>query len=190
MSPANVYRFFPSRRAIEEAVVAKLFERVFMAATHAARSASSSLARLAATLQVIAQLHEERLAKDGKLHDLVAVAARENWPVTLSHIDRIRGIVRSIIAAGQASSELQEGSPMALTCCLLEAMDAYINPSRFNAAALRPTFNEMMSFCSGALRHAPLAHSIGMPPDVRLRTEGQRWAPPARTARPEGRAGG
>jgi hypothetical protein len=40
---------------------------------------------------------------------------------------------------------------MALACCLLDAMDAYLNPSRIKATALRPTFNEMMNFCAGAL---------------------------------------
>ena len=37
MSPANVYRFFASKQAIEEAVVADLFEQVSAAATLAAR---------------------------------------------------------------------------------------------------------------------------------------------------------
>jgi len=44
---------------------------------------------------------------------------------------------------------------MAMTCCLLEAMDGYFNPLRINAAAVRPTFDEMMDFCAGALRHVP-----------------------------------
>ena len=44
---------------------------------------------------------------------------------------------------------------MAMTCCLLEAMDGYLNPSRINAATVRPTFDEMMDFCAGALRHVP-----------------------------------
>jgi hypothetical protein len=43
---------------------------------------------------------------------------------------------------------------MALACCLLDAMDAYLNPSRIKAAAVRPTFNEMMNFCAGALSNA------------------------------------
>jgi hypothetical protein len=33
-------------------------------------------------------------------------------------------------------------------------MDAYLNPSRIKAAAVRPTFNEMMNFCAGALSNA------------------------------------
>jgi AcrR family transcriptional regulator len=137
MSPANVYRFFVSKQAIEEAVVADLFERVFASATLAARG-GSVLERLTAALRTISQLHEQLLENDGKQHELVAAAVRENWAVALSFADRIRGLVRAIIAGGQASGELRPGSPMAMTCCLLEAMDGYLNPSRITAATFGP----------------------------------------------------
>jgi hypothetical protein len=104
---------------------------------------------------LISQLHADRAVNDGRLHELVAEAARENWPIVLSHADRIRGIVRLVIVAGQASAELRPGSPMALTCCLLEAMDTYLSPSRIKAAAVRPTFEKMMSFCAAALKNGP-----------------------------------
>jgi AcrR family transcriptional regulator len=123
MSPANVYRFFPSRQAIEEAVVADLFEPI-------------------------------------------AAAVRENWAVALSYAERIWGLLRGIIAAGQASGELRQGSPMAMTCCLLEAMDGYLNPSRIDAATVRPTFDEMMDFCVGALRHPALDQSVDLVADL------------------------
>jgi len=151
MSPANVYRFFPSRQAIEQAVVADLFEHVAATATLAARGGSAE-ERLKAALRAISQLHEHRLKTDSKQHELVAAAADENWAVALSCADRIRKLVNEIIAAGQASGELRPGSSTAMTSCLLEAMDGYLNPSRINAATIRPTFEEMMDFCAGALR--------------------------------------
>jgi AcrR family transcriptional regulator len=154
MSPANVYRFFPSKQAIEEAVVADLFEQVCAVATCAARG-GSALERLTAALRAISQLHEQRLKSDSKQHELVAAAVGENWAVAVSCADRIREFVRAIIAAGQASGELRPGSSTAMTCCLLEAMDGYLNPSRINAATVRPTFDEMMDFCAGALRQHP-----------------------------------
>ena len=174
MSPANVYRFFASRQALEEAVVTELLEEVSVAAAQAACSGGSALQRLAATLRIISQLHEHRLARDSKLHELMAAAARENWPIALSYADRIRELVRPIIAAGQASGELLAGSPISLTCCLLEAMDAYLSPSRINGAARRPTFNEMMDFCAGALRKPPLRQLVDVPADPRLSAVDQR----------------
>jgi AcrR family transcriptional regulator len=138
MSPANVYRFFASKQAIEEAVVADLFEQVSAAATLAALLSGPALDRLTAALSTISQLHEHRLQNDRKLHELVAAAVSGNWAVALFYADRIRGLVRTIIAGGQASGELRPGSPMAMTCCLLEAMDGYLNPSRIIATTLVP----------------------------------------------------
>jgi hypothetical protein len=72
--------------------------------------------------------------------------------------------VRATIAGGQASGELRPGSPTAMTCCLLEAMDGYLNPSRINAATVRPAFDEMMDFCAGALHHVPWGIRSTWPP--------------------------
>jgi AcrR family transcriptional regulator len=173
MSPANVYRFFPSKQAIEDAVVAGLLEQLSAAATLAARG-GSALDRLTAALRAISQLHEHRLENDSKLHELVAAAVRGNWAVTLSYADRIRGLVRAIIVTGQASGELRPGSPMAMTCCLLEAMDGYLSPSRINAATVRPTFDEMMGFCAGALRHVSWSQPIDLAASLRPKAAAQR----------------
>jgi hypothetical protein len=56
---------------------------------------------------------------------------------------------------------------MAMTCCLLEAMDGYLNPSRINAAAVRPAFDEMMDFCASTLHHVPWVQSIDLAADLR-----------------------
>jgi AcrR family transcriptional regulator len=159
MSPANLYRFYPSRRALEEAVVTELLEEVSAAAASAVRSGRSGLERLNAAFRAISRVHEDRLAKDVRLRELVVAAEQANWPASLSHADRLRGVVQSVIAAGQAGGEFRAGSPMALACCLLDAMDAYLNPSRIKAVALRPAFNEMMSFCAGALNNAASANA-------------------------------
>lgn len=154
MSPANLYRFYPSRQALEEAIVTELLDEVAVAAANAAGSGRSGLERLNMAFRAVSQMHEVRLAHDVRLHELVVAAGEANWPSSLSHADRLRGVVRSIIVAGQASGEFRAGSPMTLACCVLDAMDAYLSPSRVNAVALRPTFNEMMSFCAGALCNA------------------------------------
>jgi AcrR family transcriptional regulator len=161
MSAANVYRFFSSRQALEEAVVAALLDKIFLAAATAAGSDASALERLGATLSTLSQLHEDRLANDAKLHELVAAAVHANYPVILAFVDRVRGVVQSIIVAGQASGEIRPGNPMVLACCLLDAMDAYVGPSPAKSITVRPTFDEMMKFCAGALRNDTPLRSIG-----------------------------
>ncbi|WP_275198960.1 TetR/AcrR family transcriptional regulator [Bradyrhizobium sp. CSA207] len=153
----------------------ELLEQVSMAAASAARSGRSGLERLNAALSAISRLHEDRLANDVRLHELVVAAGQANWLASLSHADRLRGVVRSIIAAGQLSGEFRGGSPMALACCLLDAMDAYLNPSRIKATALRPAFSEMMRFCAKALGNTTFANTappqlINIPADLRYKS--------------------
>ncbi|TFV36674.1 TetR/AcrR family transcriptional regulator [Bradyrhizobium frederickii] len=171
MSSANVYRFFPSKQAIEETVVGEVLEETVSAATEAARTPGPALRRLATILKAIADCNEGRSAKHGRLQDLVALAVRQNWTVVRAYDDRIRGLVRPIIGTGQASGELRGGSPMALTCCLLQAMDVHLNPSWAGAATLRPSFEKMSRFCLDALACSPSLHA-GMPSHVRLEAAG------------------
>ncbi|RXG90413.1 TetR/AcrR family transcriptional regulator [Bradyrhizobium zhanjiangense] len=172
MSAASVYRFFPSRRAIEDAVVQEVLEEAVSAAAEAARAGGPVLRRLAAILKAIADCNEARPAKHRRLQDLVTLAVRQNWTVVLTYDDRIRGLVRPIIGNGQARGELQGGSPMALTCCLLEAMDVHLNPSRVGAATLRPSFEEMLRFCTSALRRTPFLQPAEMAAPVQFKAAG------------------
>ncbi|NEU95806.1 TetR/AcrR family transcriptional regulator [Bradyrhizobium uaiense] len=160
MSSANVYRFFHSKRAIEEAVVGEVLDDILSAAAEAGRSGGSALRRLTTILKAIAECNEGRPAKDRRLQDLVALAVRQNWFVVLAYEDQIRGLVRPVIGTGQENGELRDGNPMALTRCLLAAMDVYLDPSRTGVTTLRPSFDEMLSFCTGALRRTPLVQAL------------------------------
>lgn len=172
MSSANIYRFFPSKRAIDEAVVERVLDEMVGAAADAARGGGPVLRRIAAVLKAMADCNESRPAKHRGLQDLVALAVRQNWPVVLVYSDMIRGLVRPMIGAGQARGEVRGGSPMALTCCLLEAMDVHLNPSRMGAATLRPSFEEMLRFCAGALSRTPLWQQVEMAPQVHFKAAG------------------
>ncbi|MCP1853130.1 MULTISPECIES: TetR/AcrR family transcriptional regulator [unclassified Bradyrhizobium] len=162
MSSANIYRFFRSKQAIEEAVVGELLDEIVSAAAEAGRGGGSVLRRLTAILKAIAECNEGRPARDRRLQDLLASAVRQNWSVVLAYEDQIRGVVRPVIGTGQENGELRDGSPMALTCCLLEALDVYLNPSRTGVTTLRPSFEEMLSFCTGALRRTPSVQALDM----------------------------
>jgi hypothetical protein len=52
-------------------------------------------------------------------------------------------------------------------------MDGYLNPARINAAPFRPTFDEMIEFCAGALRHARWGQSIYLAADLCPKTMAQ-----------------
>ncbi|MGJ4946222.1 TetR/AcrR family transcriptional regulator [Bradyrhizobium sp. HKCCYLS1011] len=151
MSPANIYRFFRSKKDIEETVVAELLDEVFQAAANAARAGGSAVHRLGAVFRTIAELHEGRRTNDRKLHELVAAATRANRPMVRHYIDRIDGLVTPIIAAGQARGEIRGGNSATLARCLLEAMDDHVIVRDAGDGRGRPTFNAMLDFCVDAL---------------------------------------
>ncbi len=123
MSPANVYRFFGSKQSIAEAVVGELLEEIVLAAVNAAQSAGPAIWRLQTVLHAVNRLHVKRLTDEKKLHDLVALAMQENWPVINSYADRITRIASRVITVGQARGELRDGNSMILARCVLCAME-------------------------------------------------------------------
>ena len=74
MSPANIYRFFRSKKAIEEAVVRNLFNEILAAIIEAARSHGSATQRLRAALLTIGSGHAFQSKNERHLRDLIADA--------------------------------------------------------------------------------------------------------------------
>jgi AcrR family transcriptional regulator len=156
MSPANVYRFFPSKRAIESAVAGVLLDEVVRAAGEAARRDGSAVERLRAVLQALARLHAARCLHDPRLHEFVVTATRENWSVVSSCSDRLTSTVRELISEGQTRGEFSDGVPMIMARCVLGAtggVDPLLVAAR--ASSSRPTQDQMIDFCIGALRAGP-----------------------------------
>jgi AcrR family transcriptional regulator len=105
MSPANVYRFFPSKGAINEEVAASLVHRLLAIARQAAAGAEPATERL---VRLVRTVHVQSCAlflDDRKLHDMVAVAMDENWSVVHAYIEAFAAIVGDILTTGAASGE-------------------------------------------------------------------------------------
>jgi AcrR family transcriptional regulator len=157
MSPANVYRFFRSKQAIEAAVAGELLNRVILAACDAARRDGSATERLRTVLKAVERLHAFHSVKDYRLHELVVTATRENWSVVRSYADRLSFTVAQVISEGQAQGEFSEADPMTISRCVLSATSAYLDPLLVMAGTSsgRPTIDQIIDFCIGALRAVP-----------------------------------
>jgi len=166
MSPANVYRFFPSKQAIDAVVVRELLKELVVTAIHAARTSGPAIWRLQTVLHAVNRLHVKRLQDAKKLHDLIAIAMQENWPVINSYTDRIARIASCVISIGQTQGEFPRGDSMILARCLLSAMEGHSNPLMLPARRARPTLQQMMDFCIDAVCVAP--RSSGWPARERL----------------------
>src|ERR1700737_3955973 len=109
MSPANVYRFFDSKKAIHEGVARGLMGGVEDAAqTIATGRGSTAASRLRELMTTVNRMNTERYVVDSKLHEMVAIAMEESWDVCVAHMERITETIAGVIAEGAASGEFED----------------------------------------------------------------------------------
>src|SRR6516162_8659498 len=89
MSPANIYRFFPSRDAINESICGRVVNEVADIAFANARTNAPGMEKLARLLTAVHHHAKMMLVKVRPMHDLIVAATRENWPIIKAHIERI-----------------------------------------------------------------------------------------------------
>ena len=78
MSPANVYRFFDSKKAIHEGVARGLMGGVEIDGADASRAAPGpAAARLRELMKTVHRMNSERYVGDSKLHEMVEIAMEE-----------------------------------------------------------------------------------------------------------------
>jgi AcrR family transcriptional regulator len=157
MSPANIYRFFASKHAIESAVAGVLLDGVVEAAGEAVQREGSAAERLRDVLKTLERLHAAHCGHDHRLRELVVIATRENWSVTSAHAHRLDSAVAEVISEGQAAGEFSDGDPMMIARCVFGATGAYLDPllAAAGAGSSRPTLDQMIDFCIRALRAVP-----------------------------------
>lgn len=153
MSPANVYRFFDSKKAIHQAVARGLMGEVEEAAQTIAARRGPAVDRLRKLLSTIHHMNSERYVGDAKLHEMVAIAMEENWDVCNAHIQLIGEIIGAVIGQGVASGEFEVADvPLAATCTCM-AMMRFFHPQMIAQCIDKPspTLDQMIDFVLAGL---------------------------------------
>src|SRR5882672_9931334 len=119
MSPANVYRFFDSKKAIHEGVARGLMGGVEVEAQRIAHASGPAATRLRELMKTVHRMNSERYVGDSKLHEMVAVAMEEDWDVCVVHMMAITEAIGSVIAQGAGTGEFEVADleQAALCCC-------------------------------------------------------------------------
>jgi AcrR family transcriptional regulator len=128
MSPANIYRFFPSKSAINEAITERLLTRLFAGAEAAARSEGSAAARLAGMAEHFRASSIELFFKEKRMHDMVSAAISEHWGVISGFIGRFLALTESVIRAGMDSGEFADGDAAAAAMAFKHTTLAWHHP--------------------------------------------------------------
>ena len=105
MSSANIYRFFPSRAAINRSICGRFFAEAAQFADSIARKRAPAHEKLGDLLNVLHQKRKTTFIQEKPVHDLIVAAAEENWAIIRAHGDQIVLIIETIIREGVEAGE-------------------------------------------------------------------------------------
>src|ERR1700682_3745859 len=128
MSPANVYRFFDSKKAIHEGVARSLMGEVEVEAQRIANTPGPAAPRLRELLTTVHRMNSERFVGDSKLHEMVEIAMEEDWDVCVAHIELITRTIGNVIAQGATAGEFEVADLQGAALCSCAAMIKFFHP--------------------------------------------------------------
>ena len=155
MSPANVYRFFDSKKAIVEGVARVLMGEVEDAAHAILAKPGPATLRLRELLATVHRMNCERFVGDSKLHEMVEIAMQESWEVCVAHIKTTTETIGGVIAQGVASGEFNAADIPLAAMCTCHAMVGFFHPQLIAQAQSKPkpgpTIDQMIDFVLAGL---------------------------------------
>lgn len=105
MRPANIYRFFPSRNAIDESICGRLLNELADLGFAIARRNAPATEKLEELLSTVHHHSKMTLVTAKPMHDLIVTATQENWPIIKAHIERMETIFEAIIRGGAQAGQ-------------------------------------------------------------------------------------
>ncbi|MBV9977209.1 MAG: TetR family transcriptional regulator [Hyphomicrobiales bacterium] len=123
MSAANVYRFFPSKGAINDALCRRMLAALHVLAEDVANAPDKPSRRLEELIVAVHGHNKARLTHQQAVHEMVAVAMKENWQAIEEHIAFMQALFARLIAEGMKAGEFAAGDPefsaglLGLGCC-------------------------------------------------------------------------
>ena len=110
MSSANIYRFFPSKSAINDAGCRRLMARMQAGMRTIAEAPGSAEDRLRDLVLSTHRRNRDLLTSERRVHDMVDAAIAESWDAIEEHKHACNAIFAGLIADGIASGEFVTAS--------------------------------------------------------------------------------
>jgi AcrR family transcriptional regulator len=128
MSPANVYRFFPSKNAIVEAICQRCLSEVEEQAWATARAKAPAAEKLERLFLGILKYHKENLLTETRVNDIVLVAIENSWAAIRVHKETMRTIVEVILRDGVAAGDFETMDPRQVSEQFMRATISFCHP--------------------------------------------------------------
>jgi AcrR family transcriptional regulator len=128
MSPANVYRFFPSKNAIIEAICQRCLGELEERAWAVARSRGTAAERLERLVLEILAYHKENLLTEQRVNDMVLAAIELSWGAIRAHKEHMRMVFEAILREGIEGGEFEPVDPRETSRLLMLSLVVFCHP--------------------------------------------------------------
>ena len=129
MSPANIYKFFPSKEAIIEANLEQILAELELFIEVAISPASSALARLERLVLAIFHWRERYLRDEPQLFESLRFAATRGWKCVRDFRKFLLRKVTDIIEMGSQTGEFDTFELRAPADILIDCMAVVLDPT-------------------------------------------------------------
>ncbi len=128
MSPANVYRFFESKTAINQAITQVILARMEAIAESFLHEPGPASVRLRKLILAGHRFSREQYLQESRVHEIVIKAMDEQWAVVDAHIERISICYRRLIDQGVHSGEFAADDVAQRSQCVFNAVLPFCHP--------------------------------------------------------------
>jgi AcrR family transcriptional regulator len=128
MSPANVYRFFPSKNAIIEAICQRCLGELEDTAWAVARSRGSAAERLERLVLEILAYHRENHLTEQRVNDMVLAAIELSWGAIRAHKEHMRMVFEAVLREGIERGEFERVDPREISRLMLISLVNFCHP--------------------------------------------------------------
>ena len=130
MSPANIYRFFASKAAINEAICEKHFAEVHGLLRAIMAEERPAAERLENFILELHRYNKTRCVSERRLHDMVAAGMEENWHAVERHIAALHEMIAELVADGVKRGEFAPSvSPKDASDAVCTACTGVLHPA-------------------------------------------------------------
>ena len=138
MSPANIYRFYASKSAINEAIAQRMLGGMGAEMEAIARGPGTAPERLRRLLSALFERKLDLFFAERRLHDMVTAAMEEHWGVIARYLATVQGAIRQVLEDGMAAGAFDRAlDPAATAELVMHSMVAWNHPALVESCVAR-----------------------------------------------------
>lgn len=156
MSAGNIYRFFPTKTAIHQALAERILDVLYQNAWDIFHSDLSVCDRLRRYAQMNYQYTVDMMISENKVYEMIVVAMEQHWAVVKTHMDRVSLLMQSVIREGIDAGDFPEQDEAVAARCLCASLAQASHPvlvAQCYVENHEPSLSQLIEFSLNSLKY-------------------------------------